>query len=387
MKASAVIGAGFGDEGKGLVTGYLCSQFESPLVIRFSGGQQAGHQVVVPEGQKHIFSNFGSGTLQGVPTYWAKYCTVDPIGIVNELDVLLKKGAKPLLMIDERCPVTTPYDVRHNQKVEKANGHGSCGVGVGATIEREEKNYSLLFGDLFNPKVLQIKLDLIHRYYGDSVSLEHFLDCCGRVVASNYIQIAGGPPQQGYQTLVFEGSQGLLLDQHFGFFPHVTRANTGTRNILDMGYAPQIYLVTRAFQVRHGNGPMTNEAMPHNIQINPHEHNVKNKYQGEFRRSLLDLDLLRYGIEKDPYIRQSKNKVLVITCLDLIKSEYRFTLNNKLIYCSNEEEFVNQIADRLQIEDVLLSRSPFSSEIHKRDENPIHMEGDSGVVMKCRAAI
>ncbi len=62
--ARAVIGLGFGDEGKGITTDYLCSRANNPLVIRFSGGQQAGHTVVNKFG-KHTFSNFGSGTLRG----------------------------------------------------------------------------------------------------------------------------------------------------------------------------------------------------------------------------------------------------------------------------------------------------------------------------------
>jgi adenylosuccinate synthase len=368
MKAYAVIGAGFGDEGKGLVTSYLCSQLEAPLVIRFSGGQQAGHQVMISANKKHIFSNFGSGTLQGVPTYWSKYCTVDPIGIVNEFDLLLEKGGDPQLIIDEQCPVTTPYDVFYNQKMEKLNRHGSCGIGVGATIEREESKYSLLFGDLFSPSLFEIKLELIKQYYGDSVSLDHFLYCCHRLVALKNIKISEGVPKQGNKTLIFEGSQGLLLDQNIGFFPHVTRANTGTKNILSMGYAPKIYLVTRAYQIRHGNGPMTNEKRPHNIQKNPYEEKDTNGCQGEFRRSLLDLDLLLYGIRKDKYIHNTKDKTLVITCLDLVKNEYRFTINRELIYCRDEAEFVHKIKNYLQIENVLLSKAPFSTEIKKENE-------------------
>lgn len=107
MANKAVIGLGFGDEGKGLFTDYLCSQSANPLVVRFSGGQQAGH-TVVRDGIRHVFSNFCAGALQGAPSYFSKFCTIDPIGIVNELTVLLDKGVEPLLFIDTNCPVTTP---------------------------------------------------------------------------------------------------------------------------------------------------------------------------------------------------------------------------------------------------------------------------------------
>src|SRR5271157_842973 len=145
-KSFAVIGLGFGDEGKGLVTDYLCSQLSDPLVIRYSGGQQAGHTVYF-NNIKHIFSNFGSGTLRGAPTYWSKFCTVDPVGIVNELNILLEKGIKPLLYIDDECQITTPFDKIFNQTSTNNLNNGTCGVGFGATIQRVEDHYSLTIGD------------------------------------------------------------------------------------------------------------------------------------------------------------------------------------------------------------------------------------------------
>ena len=142
MLKAAVIGLGFGDEGKGTTTEYLCSQFSNPLVIRFSGGHQAGH-TVVHDDVSHIFSNFGSGTLSGYPTYWSKYCTVYPFALLNELEILLEKGITPKLFIDPQCPITTPYDKEYNQLSEKKNKHGSCGVGYSATIEREKNSSNI----------------------------------------------------------------------------------------------------------------------------------------------------------------------------------------------------------------------------------------------------
>lgn len=93
---------------------------------------------------------------------------------MNELDVLLNKGVDPLLYIDAECPVTTPYDIRYNQQ---HHPHGSCGVGVGATINREEHFYSLTFADLFFPWVLETRLKLIKEFYSEyssNVDLEDF---------------------------------------------------------------------------------------------------------------------------------------------------------------------------------------------------------------------
>jgi adenylosuccinate synthase len=357
MTNKAVIGLGFGDEGKGLFTDYLCSQSLNPLVVRFSGGQQAGH-TVVSNGIRHVFSNFGAGTLKGAPSYFSRFCTIDPIGIVNELSVLLDKGIKPLLFIDANCPVTTPYDVRYNQNNNK---HGSCGVGVGDTINREEHYYSLTFVDLFYPWVLKTKLNLIQQfYYGFAdIDLSDFLECCDIITHSIYIQNSHSFPEKNYSDIIFEGSQGLLLDKNYGFFPHVTRSNTGTQNILSLlGHQNlEVYLITRAYQTRHGDGSLSNESLPHNICKNPNETNVTNQYQGALRYALLDVSLLEYAINKDDYIRTTKNKALVMTCLDQIKNEYRFTYQNTIVYCKNESEFISKIAAILKIETVYISTS------------------------------
>lgn len=357
MANKVVIGLGFGDEGKGLFTDYLCLQSKNPLVVRFSGGQQAGH-TVVSDGIRHVFSNFGAGTLQGAPSYFSRFCTIDPIGIVNELSVLLDKGVKPLLFIDANCPVTTPYDVHYNQNNNK---HGSCGVGVGDTINREEHYYSLTFADLFYPWVLETKLKLIQQFYYrvDEIDLSDFLECCDIISHSIYIQKSYSFPDYNYSDFIFEGSQGLLLDKNYGFFPHVTRSNTGPQNVLSLlGHQDlEVYLITRAYQTRHGDGPLSNESLPHNISKNPRETNITNQFQGELRYALLDVSLLEYAINKDDYLRTTEKKALVITCLDQVKNEYRFTYQNAIVYCKNETEFVGKIATLLNLKTVYLSAS------------------------------
>ena len=366
MTNKAIIGLQFGDEGKGITTDYHVSKSVYPLVIRYSGGQQAGHQVRVGD-TRHIFSNFGSGTLRGADTYWSKFCTVDPIGMMNEYIVLLEKGILPTLYIDERCPVTTPYDAYHNQSVETVNQHGSCGIGVGATMGREEDFYSLTVGDLFTPSILKTKLQSIEKYYNHTnrISIDSFLRSVDHLMDSNHIQKCYGIPENGYTEHIFEGSQGLLLDQHYGFFPNVTRANVGTTNILELSDDIELYLVTRAYQTRHGNGFMTNEDIPHNIKKNEHETNLTNKYQGKFRRTILDLDLLEYAINKDEYIRFSKNKTLVITCLDHIKMERTVTYKGEIIHYESRTAMVRGIRDILGIKNVLVSNSDESNNFTK----------------------
>jgi adenylosuccinate synthase len=378
--AIAVVGLGFGDEGKGSVVNYLCGQYPIPLVIRYCGGHQVGHTVVDKE-KKHVFSNFGSGTLSGVPTYWSKFCTIDPVGIINEIESLTKIDIIPKLFIDVNCPITTPFDKIYNKQTELKNKHGSCGVGFAATVEREENHYSLVFSDLKYPIIFDKKLQMIEEYYAKILNIDieqikdlkqqlaNFIIACNQLILlKDYIKEGNLQSISFNQTYIFESSQGLLLDQNFGFFPHVTRSNLGSKNIVDILKHEEIeyYLVTRAYQTRHGNGPMTNESKVHNIKSNPNETNVKGKWQGEFRRSLLDLDLIQYGIEKDENIKKSKNKTLVITCLDHIVDEYRFTYKGEIIYSVNEDEFIKKISNILRINNILINNSPDSKTFRKK---------------------
>ena len=367
MILKAVIGLGFGDCGKGMFTNYLCHQSSNNLVVRFSGGHQAGH-TVDHYGTKHVFSTFGAGTLAGVPTYWSKFCTVSPMTIMNEYKALREKYKGYIkLYIDENCPVTTPYEILKNRA--NTSNHGTCGVGVGATFEREQNLYSLKAIDLFYPKILKAKLDKFANYYGFTPELDYFLSTCEEVIANIDIDLCNGMPQ-GFSNIICEGSQGLMLDQHFGIYPNVTWSDVGLKNIdaLFNNHNPELFLITRAYQTRHGNGFMTNEDIPHNIKLDPNETNVDNEFQGKFRRSLLDVSLLEYAIRSDERIRENTNKNLVITCLDHIENEYRFTYNDEIVCCENEEEFLDKISEILGIYDLYLSRSSDSSQVDFRNQ-------------------
>lgn len=356
----AVIGCGFGDEGKGVVTDWLASHFHpsSALVVRYSGGHQAGHTVTI-DGVSHVFANFGSGTMRGTPTYWSKHCTVSPTGLWYEFAELKNKKINPVLYINKDCPVTTPYDKLYNNNSNEIRNHGTCGVGFGSTLEREENHYHLHYGDLAYPSIVEIKMNAIEQYYKnrdkrmlDSIdkhnlqcSIVNFYEHC-RFAIANFEAVN---EMSYYENTIYEGSQGLMLDQDIGFFPHVTRSNVGYKRLKDLNI-DCYHLVTRAYQTRHGNGPMSNEKLPHNIIDNPKETNVYNSAQGHFRKALLDVDFLQYGIEKD---NTPKDKsILYITCLEHVKNEHRFTYKGDIINCSSEKDFVSKIKNILDIKTV-----------------------------------
>lgn len=373
MYNSAVIGLGFGDEGKGLTTNLLVARSfnrSNPIVIRYSGGQQAGHTVKVDK-SSHVFSNFGSGTLLGAPTYWSKYCTFDPISVVNELSYLRKLNVNPILYVDNMAPVTTPFDSYKNQQCDVIKNHGTCGTGVGTTFQREEDFYSLTFGDLFYPSVLKHKMNLIESYYNfeGHISLAKFYESIEKIKLFSDIFIGVNEIPSQYNERIFEGSQGLLLDQNMGFFPHVTRSNTGSKNINEIlkedpaynGFDVDLYLITRAYQTRHGNGPMSSTRYADTIMVDPMETNVTNQYQGEFKRTQLDVDLLHYGINKDPLIRESSRKTLVITCLDhLTEGNIYAIMNGEFVHFNTKEEFITSVSNFLGIKNVIISETPYS---------------------------
>ncbi|MEL6925066.1 MAG: adenylosuccinate synthetase [Bacteroidota bacterium] len=374
MKTKIILGLGYGDEGKGLTTDYLCRQAKHSLVIRFSGGHQAGHTVVTPEGQRHVFSSFGSGTLWGVPTYWSRYCTLYPTAFVNEWDALRQMNIEPDIFVDARAMITTPYDVYYNRMTETDNQHGSCGVGVGATVERNEGPFKLYALDLCYPTVWQRKLNAIRNYYEqrkaakfDQPGFRQILKDFAKAIEKlkNQIKIVHeaaflASAKSTYDQLLFEGSQGILLDQDFGFFPNVTRAYVTSRNAMELIHNnmlpnPEIYYITRTYQTRHGNGFLSNETIPLDIQLNPLETNQYNPWQGEQRRSPLDIDLLRYALDCDHNYSAGCRKHLVITCLDQIKDMIPATLQHDLLQLRHTSELTEHLP--YQFESVLESWS------------------------------
>jgi adenylosuccinate synthase len=378
MSNRAVIGLGFGDEGKGVVTEYLASQDpENTVVVRFSGGQQAGHKVCKGE-VEHIFSNFGSGTLSGCPTYWSEFCTFDPVGFSNEYKVLREKGVSPRIYIHPDCAVTTPYDVAANRRGKEVK-HGTTGTGFFQTKNRHfADEVELTVFDLLDLRQeVALKLGFIKEYYKTDVEEEHLdafyrgVHSVKRLVAQGIILVTHVIP--AYQHKVFEGSQGLMLHEHIGTMPHCTPSDVTPYPIIHHEL-DEILLVTRCYQTRHGNGPMTNEEYPVELVNTERETNVSHEYQGEFRKSVLDLDQLihakRLGI--DDIIGGTTKVGLVVTCMDQME-EYRVSWINHGHFVQqnkNAEEFVRFLGNHLGISGGLyMNNSPYSHllEVHKSD--------------------
>ena len=340
-----VIGTGFGDEGKGQAVHSLSN--DQSLVIRFSGGHQCGHTAVAKDGRKHIFSQFGAGTFQRAATYISQHCTVFPIAFLNEYKALLALEVqfKPYY-VHPMAMLTTPYDLAFNRALSMITGHGTCGVGFGTTLQRNEEYYNLYVNDLKTPYVFDTKIAFIKRYYEQKVRT---LNMSSQITYESELEIAMETWHESldfyrgfvtsavidevanqYKDFVFEGSQGVLLDQHFGFFPHVTRSNTTSQNAIDIiqnsilkGQQINTYYISRCYQTRHGNGPFPDEDSVKLINVET-ESNQENDWQGMFRTAHFDASLVEHAINCDRIYNLNSKKFLILTCLDQLADKDTF---------------------------------------------------------------
>ncbi len=337
MQAKIVVGLGYGDEGKGAFTNYLCNyevDNSDVIVVRHSGGQQAGHTVMNAY-HKHIHSNFASGAIDGLPSYFSEHTTIYPTTISREYRELLDKTPfMPSLVIHPFAKLTTPFDIDANQKDVENLNHGTCGLGVGKTMKRNESPYKLYAMDLKNIDVLWRKIKSIAiGYYGllkneITDDIDQYMNAVMRI--RERVHIDGYDYLKAYSNVIFEGSQGVLLDMDHGEFPNVTYANTTSKNAFDVikkiGGVDRVdsYNITRAYHTRHGNGYFKEDGL--SLVSNDNEINIENKYQGKFRVSKIDYDLLNYAIYVEHFYSGHSNSTnLVVTCLDQVDYNFDFS--------------------------------------------------------------
>lgn len=398
MHGFVVIGANYGDEGKGLITDYLVDRENADVVVRFNGGAQAGHTVVTPDGKRHVFSHFSAGTFKGAKTFLARQFIVHPILFFKEREKLEALGVRPNVWVDPRCMVTTPYDMLINQEHERSTSKdwrkGSCGVGHGETIERTRRDLrigthssqalQLSVRDLYasSAEYLHFKLQLIrHEWVPARLAELHvpytrelkdrvlnddlmwrFLEDLDKI--KKFMVLRPAKDIEEFHQLVFEGAQGLGLDQVQGHHPHVTKSFTGLTNVIDFCKEVRVesldvHYVTRAYLTRHGAGPMENE-LKHKPYVGINETtNVTNEFQGGFRYGNLDIDALRDRIRVDLRgingVRVSPK--LAVTCLDQIDDVARFLVNGRYKRY-RRQEFAREVAREVGLPYVLESYGP-----------------------------
>jgi len=270
------------------------------MVVRFNGGAQAGHTVVTPDGRRHVFHHLGAGTFAGVPTYLSKYFICNPLLFFQELDLLHALGVKPVVYAHPECLVTTFADMLINQRLEDKLGtarHGSCGVGINETVIRSGlPHLRITMADLWNRiGSLEGKLHEICQHYAEfrtGAAVNHpemhewFMKGCWR-----FAEVVSPLGIQQCRDPVFEGAQGLLLDQNNReFFPHLTRSNTGLKNVRTLCVTAGIdqidaYYVSRTYLTRHGAGKLPGEDVSMRFEDDT---NTEHDYQGTMRFAPMD---------------------------------------------------------------------------------------------------
>ncbi len=324
----AVLGLGFGDCGKGLFIDALTRRWHAHAVVRFSGGAQAGHNVVTAE-RHHTFSQFTAGSLvAGTRSVLIDPMVVHPTALLAEAEALARIGiddALARLMVDAHCRVTTPYHQAAGRLRELLRGqaaHGSCGVGVGETVRHalEHPEQVIRYGDLMESAARDRLFALREALLGElearadeSSELDTLRD---ESIGTRWLNAARAvarqcPPvdtttigthlkQPG--CVLLEGAQGILLDEHRGFHPHTTWSSITTAAVeaamkrFGLSSPIEHFGVLRTYLTRHGVGPFPtyDESLDDRL---PEPHNVSHGWQGRFRRGHPDAVLLRYAID------------------------------------------------------------------------------------------
>lgn len=350
MRLSAVIGASYGDEGKGHTVDHLAGAGERTLVVRFNGGAQAGH-TVVNGGRRHVFHHLGAGTFRGASTFLSPYFLLNPILFRKEHALFPRADVS----VDPACPVTTPFDMMLNQAVEARRGaarHGSCGLGINETVTRTLSSdgggdFRLLLADAEHERPLRDRLRAIRDgwvpqraaalgvepadlpWLGDERIVDRFVEDTAYLRAHarrrDWTEARHGD-LRAFEHVVFEGAQGLRLDEESPEFPHVTRSRTGLTNVLRLLDAArlddplEVHYVTRPYLTRHGAGQLAGELDGPPFPGIVDETNIPNAHQGSLRFALLDPAALTSFIAAD--LRQVAGRPvsprLVVTCLDQV---------------------------------------------------------------------
>lgn len=304
MNVKVVTGANAGDEGKGMVAFSLAkeaiSRNEKVLSVLYNGGVQRGHTA---NGQ--VVHCTGTGDLAGGTTYYDERFVVDPIA-------LWLTGTK--VYIHPNCRVVVPSDVIRNRSKEIARGlnkHGSCGMGIFECVKRNKyTRWKLCANDMKDIFSLYSKVEAMKKTFApdiddDVYNTDNFMRAADYMVR-NCPMVELHDIVSGYDTLIFEGGQGLLLDQtNLGDFPHLTPSSVGSYHIHDTinnlgAESTDIFYVSRSYMTRHGVGPMDTECKREDI--NPDivdATNIRNDWQDELRFGYIDTTKLYRRVKSD----------------------------------------------------------------------------------------
>lgn len=358
MNVKVVTGANAGDEGKGMVAFSLAkeaiSHNQKVLSILYNGGVQRAHTA---NGQ--IVHCTGTGDLAGGATFYDKHFVVDPIA-------LWLTGTK--VFIHPMCRVVLPCDVLRNREKEIARGlnkHGSCGMGIFECVKRNKHSDLKLCAfdlkdsfTLYN-KVESMKNTFAYNINDDVYNTDNFMRAVDYVV-NNCPMVELNDIISNYDVLIFEGGQGLLLDQsNTGDFPYLTPSSVGSFNIYNTinnlgAESTDIFYVSRSYMTRHGVGPMDAECKKEDINKTIVDTtNIPNDWQGALRFGYIDTNKLYKRVKSD-FSRYNNAKLnMVFTQLNYTNNEIAIGKNKteeiiipefvNSLYLSDQKDVINKM--------------------------------------------
>ena len=280
-KNVVVLGTQWGDEGKGKIVDLLTE--EASAVVRFQGGHNAGHTLVI-DGKKTVLHLIPSGVLrEGVDCIIGNGVVLAPDALLEELEMLEKEGvpASERLMLSEACQLILPYHVALDMAREVARGNkaiGTTGRGIGPAYEDKISRRGLRLGDLLDTTRFTEKLKEVMEYHNfmlknyfkaEEVSYEKVLEE-SLVMAEKLRPMVVDVPnmlhklRKAGKNIMFEGAQGTLLDIDHGTYPYVTSSSTTAGGACTgSGVGPKnldyVLGITKAYTTRVGSGPFPTE--------------------------------------------------------------------------------------------------------------------------------
>jgi adenylosuccinate synthase len=341
MPAKIVLGAQWGDEGKGRVVDYFAETAD--YVVRFQGGNNAGHTIVVGE-QKLALSLIPSGILYPECTpVIASGTVIDPKVLLAEMDMAAEKNLDPSrVRLSSNAHLIMPYHRKLDAAIERYLGQNQIGTtkkGIGPAYTDKYARFGIRVQDLFDPKIFREKVEaaleeknkVLPRVYNtlpmdaDEIIEEYlgYAEILKPHVADTSLMLWNAI--KAGEDVLFEGAQGTLLDIDHGTYPFVTSSNpTAGGAIVGSGVGPkaidEVIGVTKAYISRVGTGPFPTELFD---EIGDQMIELGGEYgtvTGRRRRcGWLDMLALRYAVRINSLTKLFLTKMDILSAFDTIK--------------------------------------------------------------------
>ena len=366
MQSLAIIGAQWGDEGKGKIADLLCAKYD--LVVRYQGGNNAGHTIVVA-GRPLILHLIPSGIFHNHCTSVIGHgVAFDPRAFQEELEYINKAGITVYperLKISSRCSVITSYNklLDAQRESQKETYIGTTVKGIGPTYEDKAARKALQLKDILDKDTLAKKLEhnlrekkvlFKHLYKVNYPPLEEEVEklyALGKFVEpflANTFLFLEKSLNEG-KKILYEGAQGVLLDVDYGSYPYVTSSNTTIGGIYT-GAGPlyrkvdEILGIAKAYMTRVGLGPFPTELLDNTGKQIQEAGKEFGATTGRKRRcGWMDLPLLKYAVKASGLTSIALTKIDVLNNVEKLRICYAYRYQGEIVDCAYPEMDLSQV--------------------------------------------